>query len=360
MANSKQSAGDNSNQLVVAGDLNIATTNGISLSDANELMNLHTDRLKAEFTLEARNIAESKIKNFEKKLINELNTKDLLDNLKNAGFQQNIFDASRAVACSDSNDSEDFLVGLLVERAKDSTNQSVKIAISKAIQIADQLDKSSLNGLTAEWALVSISCKVLDFGIEWELFKSIQAPFVEEGLPNGTGWQDDLELLDLMRIESNLLGRIDYYDFAQKRFSPHLVVGVSNDAINDMQDEINSLAPELKRLIIKHPLKHEYKMLNAKSLDDFNSKLNALGTKLEENEILSRLVEINNFGSTDNEAVVCLTQNIKDDAILLDYANWWNSIHADRITSSGKVIGFLNAKRYILFDNKGISGLLSN
>lgn len=152
MAKSIQRAGDNSKQLIISGDLNV----GVTIEEVNQLIELHVDKAKSEFTLEALKSAQEKIESFEKKLAAELNQRGLLGNLRSVGFQQNIFDASRAVAASDSDDSEDFLVKLLIERAKDNKSQSVKIAVSKAIQIADKLDQSSLIGLTAEWVLIFI------------------------------------------------------------------------------------------------------------------------------------------------------------------------------------------------------------
>ncbi len=351
---SVQEAGDNSQQVTAGRDINM---HGLTVCDANELINLHVEKLRTEFTLEAFRIAEDRIKQFEEKLVVQLNSKGLLDKLKNTGFQQNVFDASRAVVCSDNQGSEDFLVHLLLERASDHENQSIKIAISKAIQITDKLDGSTLIGLTAEWAMLHLRPMVFDFEVEWASIRSYQVPFVQEGLPPGTQWQDDLDGLDLLRLEPTIVSRIRYKDIIQNRFAPYLVPGIPPKEFNQLKPELDLLDKNLRKLIIPHPLVEGNIMLNAKSKEDFDTKLALLNDSAIIQPVMLRLIELNRFGTMHSLPLEHLNQKIEADELLSKYAEWWNGLVADRITSPGKVIGFLNAKRFIAFKENSIKEL---
>lgn len=355
MAKSIQRAGDNSKQLIISGDLNV----GVTIEEVNQLIELHVDKAKSEFTLEALKSAQEKIESFEKKLAAELNQRGLLGNLRSVGFQQNIFDASRAVAASDSDDSEDFLVKLLIERAKDNKSQSVKIAVSKAIQIADKLDQSSLIGLTAEWVLIFILPTFFDFDFQWNVTRDLQEPFIEAGLPTNKRWQRDLESLDLIKVEPSIMARSRHQELMQRRFAPFLVDGITNEHIDAVKEELDKLNKQLKNLIIPHPLLEGYSMLNASTPEEFSAKLLAMGVSSEDSVVYT-LIYMHNFGSTNQIAVDELKNKIADDKVYSEFGKWWDSLSPDRFTSSGEVIGFLNAKRYVSFSADSVSAMFQD
>lgn len=107
------------------------------------------------------------------------------------------------------------MVELLVGRATYPDNQSVKIAIAKATQIADRLNKDTLNGLTAAWVGTYLTPSAQGFEHKFTGFIATYVPFISNGLPKGKLWQQDLDALDLIRIEPGIIARSSFIDVAK-------------------------------------------------------------------------------------------------------------------------------------------------
>lgn len=345
MVKQTQKAGDNSSQLSVSGNL-VIQQSSLTVKDVNDIVELHVSNIRAGLTQEASEVATKRVTEFEGKLVNRLNEAGLIDILRNPGYQFNLADASRAVASSDEADTEGFLVELLVGRATNPDNQSVKIAIAKATQIADRLSKETLNGLTATWVGTYLTPMAQTFDAKFTNFIATFLPIINNGLPKGKMWQQDLDALDLIRIEPGIIGRTSFIDITKGKFIEYLSHGINKTEQSELLERLIARYPDLAKVMGEHPLKDGFVILNAKDKEDFESKLQLLNIPLDDEDVVA-IISTNQFGAHDGVAVNSLTDKLNSISRFSEYMEWWNSLSAFRFSSPGQVIGYLNARRYI-------------
>jgi hypothetical protein len=352
-----QKAGSDSTQLLVQGDLNIQGS-GVTLTEVNQLIDLHLNKIVSEFRLTAADEARVRVEEFEKSIFKKLAEKGLLEAIKKPSFQKDLFDSTVAVASSDNNTSEEILVNLLKERAADTENNTLKIAISKAIQTADKLDTSTLNGLGAEWAFTSLDSKEDEYNMKWTVVNMISTQYVKAGLPKGRHWQTNLDELGLVKIEPSILERNKVDDIILDKFKSFLVPGIPNEHIESVREEVKILNPEIERLWFEHPLNEDHIMLSAVTEDEWKEQLTKLGVDPSKSVVYT-LGYVNGFGQLDPNCKARLEELISANPAISEFRAWWNKQLPDRLSASGRVIAHLHSREVLNIPNLDLSKLFS-
>lgn len=342
MAKAKQSAGDNSQQLIVRGDLN---QYGMSVNDVNAIVDLHVEKVVANYRLDSIKAIEEKVGKFERHLFQNLGDKGLLEVVKKPSYQKDLFDAAVAIAGSDDDSGEAMLTELLIERAKVPDEQGLKIAIHKALQVISNLDNKSLNGLAGRFLISHLSSDNWFLDMHFQLFRNIKTSFDEhDGLPAGKVWQSNLDELDLLKFESSIISHPTFVDlFAGGSAKRFLVDGFPNEQLESSKKYINKINPKLLTYIIDHPLLDQHKLLAFKTKDEYDNILVELGFDPDDSAVFT-LGQMNNFGSTNILAKEKLESLIRSDPDLSPLSAWWNSLQTANFSMTGKLIAYLHGK----------------
>jgi hypothetical protein len=165
------------------------------------------------------------------------------------------------------------------------------------------------------------------------------------GLPSNNLWVEDADALNLIGLHPSTTSRKRYKDFFQEYVAADLVHGVESERLLGLLDE-DALA-ELKDLIRPHPLKPGFVVLVGHTREDF---LSSVTSELRERPEVGQLADDNVFSVRDSAAVEEFVSRMNGSSALSAVEAWWDSVPPARFTVVGKVIGFVNTRRYIRFE----------
>lgn len=344
MTKQGQQAGDNSQQLQAAGDI---TVMGVSAADVVEITRMEVSRVVDELTLAARGTAHLRTKALAERVIDAFQDKpELFQAFADPDFQYSLNDAGRAAASNEEQHTEQLLVDLLTNRAVEGNAARVRLATSHAIKAADKLTKDALNGLTALWAISSLTPHTASFGMLMSSATNIDAALVSLGLPADKGWIRDLDVLNLIRVHSSLR-HMFYGELVRMWAKDDLVAGIDAAAAGHLLGSLTEAIPELDAHIIPHPLKPGFVRLTGKDKDELLSKLPSAASESQE---LEQLISQNGYGIQDDDANANLMKAVNESPVLAAVAEWWDVTPGFELTVVGEVVGFVNARRYIAFE----------
>ncbi len=306
-------------------------------------------------TATAKEVAEARVQALGDKIIEAFSDRhELVAAFADPDFQFSLRDAARTAASSDNEYTEQLLVDLLANRAEEGNTARVRLATSHAIRAADKLSKEALNGLTAIWALSFLWSPGATFDESLTGESSDAGTLVALGLPSDNGWVSDLDVLNLARLQT--LGRRNaYVDVLAHRFRAFLVPGIDGEADQALLAETQQAVPELRSLIIEHPLKPGYFMLTPSDEEAVKAALPEGATR---DQSISAIIGKNGYGMEDNTARASLAA-LTDAAPLATVRDWWSTVPTFDFTVAGDVIGFVSARRHFGIANaRSIADLL--
>ena len=194
----EQRAGDNSNQIMVRGDINM----GITESQARDICKAECAIALQNWAFQAGAFAESRIQKLEDKVLPKMLSHDKeLRIFGDPGFQILLRKAQIAAASSEREADYEILSDLLLHRAEQTGNRQRRLGIAKAIEVVDQIDELALIALSVVYAVskyTPISQNLFE-GLNTldELFGKI---FDGKSLPNDNSWTEHLSLLSAIRL----------------------------------------------------------------------------------------------------------------------------------------------------------------
>lgn len=334
----QQTAGDNSTQ-VQADLIQITNVYGLDEKRAREIWRDEYAIAKQNWTVEALEIADGRVKELEDKLMPKMMQYDKsLKFFADPAFQFVLRKAQIAAASSERKEDYELLSELLVNRVSQGSDRECRLGIVKAIEIADQIDECALIGLSVVYAVekyTPVSLSLLE-GLSAldQMYGSILAG---HQLPKGTSWMEHLDLLSAIRIlDGKLRPFKKFEDYIPGRIRTYVESGIKEDS-----EEFKALKEKFERLklnttcFVPHPLKNGYLIwatsrdieqivISSKQAD--GSLLKKPLTEEQRTVIQEALALTCQDGSTDQEMMKAFWQKWDSFDNLKAVHLWWNSL----------------------------------
>ena len=349
-----QEAGDNSQQLQAN---NMIVNLGIDEKRAREICQEMILQLKNKYTEEALKVAESRVSEFEDKLLPKMKAIDgALEAFADPSFQLLLVEAQKTAASTERPADYDLLSELLVHRFQNGTDRNTRAGITRAVKIVDEISDEALLGLTVFHAVSSFRpvTGVIQEGLD--LLNSLFGKLFYVTLPTGNAWLDHLDILNTIRIgEFGRLKKIEEY--YSEQFAGYMDVGIKKFSQEYYKaiELLNSNNLPLD-ILIEHELNTDYvrlDILNKKDIDslklihqvNYNSSIVSL-EDTEKNVIMSIYDLYKQDAAIRQENVNKFMEEWNKRANLKILREWWDNIEFSiQLTSVGKVLAHANAQR---------------
>jgi hypothetical protein len=349
-----QQAGDNSQQLQAAGDINMF---GVTAAEVVEITRIEVSRVLDELTLSAKGKAETRIEALSERVIEHFKDKpELFEAFGDPDFQYSLRDAGRSAASNDDDHTEQLLVDLLANRAHEGNSSRARLATSHAIKAADKLSLEALNGLTALWATGSLQPLSEDFASQIASASHTAEVLVGLDLPSDKGWVRDAEVLNLVRVHAGvIMNRTSYKVMLQNKVAVNLVSGIDMEAFSSLVATVISAIPELNNQLTAHPLRSGFVKLSGSNEDELFERLPDHAAESPE---LQQLIDQNGYGNQDATAIGKLDEVVSSVPSLTALAAWWDGAPPLDFTVVGEVVAFVNSRRHLSFTGAATVGEL--
>lgn len=192
-----QEAGEGS-QLMQAGTINVY--NGIDEARARAIVDEKIKDVMSTYSMEAHEIATSRIQKFADDLIPKLVKDNLLENLADPSIQLLLIEAQKSAASTEREKDYSLLSELLIHRVKKGIDRNVRSGVSRAIEIVDEISDDALLGLTVAHSLIYFLPVAPDIEDGLKILDSLFSKIIYKRLPEGNSWLDQLDVLNAIRI----------------------------------------------------------------------------------------------------------------------------------------------------------------
>jgi hypothetical protein len=141
-----QKARDNAQQLQAS---NMIVNIGINEKRAREIYQEMNLQVRKDYTEEALKIANSRVKEFENRLMPKMESVEgALEAFTDPSFQLLLVEAQKTAASTERPVDYDLLSELLIHRFQKGENRITRAGISRAVEIVDEISDDALLGLT--------------------------------------------------------------------------------------------------------------------------------------------------------------------------------------------------------------------
>lgn len=263
-----QEAGDHSNQFQ-ADTINI-TVSGIDESRARQIYQESFAIAKQNWTQEAVEIAEERVRKLEDKLIPKMMAYD--ESLKffaDPAFQVTLRQAQMTAICSNRESDYEVLSDLLLHRLEQGEDRHRRLGICKAIEVVDKISEDALIALSIVYAVTKFMPITDDMQAGLAVLDHLYGAILDgHQLPRTNDWLEHLDLLSAIRLGiAHLSSFKKMKEYISHELSKYLVSG-----LEDNSEELNKIKSEFIQCglsincMVPHPLKPNYVKLNT-SLD---------------------------------------------------------------------------------------------
>ena len=254
----EQKAGDNSNQIMVKGNLNI----GITESQARDICRAECAIALQNWAFQAGAFAEKRIQALEDKVLPKMLSYDKnLSIFGDPGFQILLRKAQIAAASSERENDYEILSDLLLHRAEQNKNRERRLGIAKAIEIVDQIDDTSLVALSIVYAILKYTPVSNRLHEGLKVLDSLYGKIINNtNLPYNSSWQEHLDLLSAIRISPRDLHSFKKMeDFIPESLNHYFISGlqIDSDEYKNIKEKFLSVGLPFN-CIESHPLKDGY------------------------------------------------------------------------------------------------------
>lgn len=358
MAKQNQKAGDNSQQLQAD---QIVVNIGIDEKRAREIYQEMNLQLRKDYSQEALSIANSRVAEFENRLLPKMENVDgALEAFADPSFQLLLVEAQKTAASTERPADYDLLSELLIYRFQKGENRVTRAGISRAVEIVDEISDDALLGLTVSHAMSQFFPTSGDIHQGLNVLNDLFGKIIYGMLPSGTEWLDHLDILDAVRINS--FGNLKKI----KQFYPEILagyidVGIEKDSENHQKAiEILTSKRIASSIIVEHALNKDFVRVNLSSKNQVNS-LNLQHLQIKDGQISLQPIPLSEEQITALNDVYNLYK--KDEKLKQENINkfmeewdkrpnlkilreWWDNIPTSyQLTSVGKVLAHSNAQR---------------
>ncbi len=334
---------------------------GIDEKRAREIYQEMNLQLRKDYSQEALNIANSRVTEFENKLLPKMEAVEgALEAFADPSFQLLLVEAQKTAASTERPADYDLLSELLIHRFQKGDNRVTRAGISRAVEIVDKISDDALLGLTVFHSVNYFfpASGVIQQGLN--TLNDLFGKLFYGNLPVGIEWLDHLDILDAIRV-SNFGGlkKIEQY-------YPEMLSGYIDVGIEKTSEDYNKVIELLKNnglpqnILIEHELNTAFVRVNLPNKDHIDSL--ALHQQIINNGQLSVLKIPLNDKQKDaiktiydfyNKDANMRQQNVNKfmeewnkQPNLKKLREWWDSINTGlQLTSVGKVLAHSNAQR---------------
>lgn len=356
--NQNQKAGDNSQQIQAD---NMIVNLGIDEKRAREIYQEMNLQLRRDYTQEALSIANTRVAQFEDRLLPKMEAVDgALEAFADPSFQLLLVEAQKTASSSERPADYDILSELLIHRFQKGENRIVRAGINRAVEIVDEISDEALLGLTVFHSLSNFFPASGNISQGLEVLDNLFGKIFYGNLPTGHDWLDHLDILDAVRVNSmGGLKKINQY--YPEMLSGYIDVGIENESDNYLK--AIQLLREVQlptNILTTHALNKDYLRLNVSSKSEIGS-INLQRNVSHNGNIVSVPV---NLSTVQKNALNLIYELYKKDEGLrqqnidkfmeeLDkrknlktLRKWWDNLNPGiQVTSVGRVLAHSNAQR---------------
>lgn len=193
-----QKAGDASNQ-IQANTINI-NNYGIDEKRAREICVETYEIARKDFTRDAYEIAEKRVRQFEDELLPKLTAiQDALNAFADPSFQFLLAKAQRMAAATERDADYKMLAELLACRITKGSSRKNQAAINRAVEIIDMVDDDALCALTVAYTVEKLRPLSGDCHAGLTVLNNLFEKLIYLELPEGSDWIEHLDVLDAVR-----------------------------------------------------------------------------------------------------------------------------------------------------------------
>ncbi|EMY63274.1 LPO_1073/Vpar_1526 family protein [Leptospira terpstrae] len=334
---------------------------GIDEKRAREIYQEMNLQLRKEYTQEAWTVANSRVSEFENKLMPKMEkVNGALEAFADPSFQLLLVEAQKTAAATERPADYDLLSELLIHRFKKGENRNIRAGISRAVEIVDEISDDALLGLTVSHAVSTFFPASGDIHQGLDVLNDLFGKLLNGSLPKGNEWLDHLDILDTVRLSSfgNLKKIEEYYP---QQLSGYIDLGIEKDSENHHK-AINILTESKlpQNILIEHHFNktflrifvpNKYEISNVKLMHKVNHNGRAYSVPVELSEDQKQsLYSIYDLYKQDDNLKKENVQKFKEEwekrPNLKTLKEWWDNIGTSfQITSVGKVLAHANAQR---------------
>lgn len=359
MANKQiQEAGNNSQQLQA--DQMIVHI-GIDEKRAREIYQEMNLQLRKDYSQEALNIANSRVSEFENKLMPKMEAVEgALEAFADPSFQLLLVEAQKTASSTERPADYDLLSELLIHRFKKGDNRVTRAGISRAVEIVDKISNDALLGLTVFHSVTHFFPLSGNIQQGLNVLNDLFGKIIYGNLPIGSEWLDHLDILDAIRISSfGKLKKIEQY-------YSEMLHGYIDEGIEKKSDNHNSAIELLKsnglpqNILIDHALNADFVRIDIPNKDQINSLTLQQSIVYNGQRALLKIP----LSDTQKDSIKSIYElykkdnNVRQNNIkrfieewdkqhnLKILKEWWDNIDVSvQLTSVGKVLAHSNAQR---------------
>lgn len=356
--NQTQKAGDNSQQLQA--DKMIFNI-GIDEKRAREIYQEMNLQLRSDYSNEALTIANSRVAEFENKLLPKMEAVDgALEAFADPSFQLLLVEAQKTAASTERPADYDLLAELLIHRFQKGENRIIRAGISRAVEIVDEISDDALLGLTVFHSVSNFFPVSGDINLGLDVLNELFGKIFYNTLPTGNEWLDHLDILDAIRVNSfGSLKKLNVY-------YPEMLPGYIEVGIEKESENYNNAVEILKNaglpqdILVEHTLNNNFIRINLSDIRQVdsltlqrriqhNGQIIIIPTNLTE-EQKKVIISIYDLYSKDeaikNQNIVLFMEEWDKRQHLKTLREWWDTITTSlQVTSVGKVLAHSNAQR---------------
>lgn len=353
-----QKAGNNSQQLQA--DKMIVNL-GIDEKRAREIYQEMNLQLRRDYSQEALTIANTRVSEFENKLLPKMDAVDgALEAFSDPSFQLLLVEAQKTAASSERPADYDLLAELLIHRFQKGENRIIRAGISLAVEIVDKISDDALLGLTVFHSVSNFFPASGDIHQGLNVLDELFGKIIYNKLPTGNEWLDHLDILNAVRVNSfGNLKKIN--QFYPEMLPGYIEVGIEKESENHFKAiELFKTVNLPQNSLVEHALNKNFLRINLpnkKQIDSLSLQQNImhngriivvpLPLSTEQKDTISSIYEL--YKQDEN----IKQENIKTFMIEWDkrqnlkvLKEWWNSFeNSIQVTSVGKVLAHSNAQR---------------
>lgn len=356
--NQKQEAGDNSQQLQAE---KMIVNIGIDEKRAREIYQEMNLQLRNDYSQEALSIANTRVAEFENKLLPKMEAVDgALEAFADPSFQLLLVEAQKTAASTERPADYDLLAELLIHRFQKGGNRFIRAGISRAVEIVDEISDDALLGLTVFHSVSNFFPASGDIHQGLNVLNDLYGKIFYNTLPTGNEWLDHLDILDAIRVNSfGSLKKIN--KFYPEMLAGYIEVGIEKESENYAKAvEILTNAHLPQNLLVEHALNKNFTRINLSGKSQIDSLTLQQQIKIGENTIvvpitltddqknaIKSIYELYKIDETikQNNIKVFMEEWDKREN-LKTLREWWDNIsNSIQVTSVGKVLAHSNAQR---------------
>lgn len=334
---------------------------GIDEKRAREIYQEMNLQLKREYTEEALKIANSRVAEFENRLMPKMSQVDgALEAFADPSFQILLVEAQKTAACTERPADYDLLSELLIHRFQKGANRIARAGINLAVEIVDKVSDEALLGLTVRHAVGSFFPTSGDIDEGLDVLNDLFGKVLYGNLPSANEWLDHLDILNAVRL-SPFSGLKKIEQYYPEQLSGYVDVGIEKNS------ESHSKAIEILKsnklpvnILVEHALNDKFVRLSVPHVSRINEILLLVPAFIDgkfthipqtlSNEQTQALNSIYELYSKDNNIrqknINSFMNEWNKRSNLKTLREWWDSISTNfTITSVGKVLAHSNAQR---------------